>query len=187
MEYFEIFDLPPKLNLDLNLLQQRFHELSREHHPDYHRTLPAAEQERALRTTALLNDAYRTLRDSSSRVEYLIESNGFVIDGSKVPKALLAEVFEINEELEQVRLTRKNASADESVLQNLEQFRKMIARRRQAYEEELSGATHKWDELVDSLASDEARREHLSALADIVAQSAYLRNLEREIENEVAG
>ena len=120
-------------------------------------------------------------------MEYLIRSHGFVIDGSKVPQALLAEVFEINEELEQVRAARGEAGPDASVLENLQRFAEMIAIRRQAYTRELAEAARQWDELVDRNADDGARREHLSRLADIVAQSAYLRNLEREIEKEVSG
>ena len=187
MEYFEIFDLPPKLNVDRDLLQRRFHDLSRQHHPDYHTTHSGEEQERALRTSALLNDAYRTLRDSTRRVEYLIESQGVVIDGSKVPQALLAEVFEINEELEELRLARAKGDPGGSAIKSLEQFRSVLAAKRQAYEAELNVAARTWDELVDADANDDARKEQISKLADIVAQSAYLRNLEREIESEVSG
>ena len=53
--------------------------------------------------TALLNDAYRTLRHPVRRVEYLLELEGFKSDGSKVPKSFLMEVFEINEQLEEVK------------------------------------------------------------------------------------
>ena len=53
--------------------------------------------------TATLNDAYRTLRHPVRRVEHLLEVEGFKPDGSKVPKSFLMEVFEINEQLEEVK------------------------------------------------------------------------------------
>lgn len=187
MEYFEIFGLPPRLSLDLTDLQRRFHDLSRQHHPDYHTTLSSEEQQRSVRTTALLNDAYRTLRDPNRRVEYLVRSHGLTIDGSKVPQALLTEVFEINEELEQIRTARARGETDEAAISSLEGFRDKIASRRQDYQKELDAATRHWDELLDGDSGDAERRACLERLADIIARSAYLRNLETEIEDEVNG
>jgi molecular chaperone HscB len=186
MEYFEIFGLPPRLDLDLADLQRRFHEMSRTHHPDYHTTRSAEEQERALRTTALINDAYRTLRDPTRRVEYLVRSSGLAIDGSKVPRSLLAEVFEINEELEEVRRARVEGRTDEARLENLRRFRETIVGKRREYEGELAEAARFWDSLADLDENDEQRKVQLGRLADIVARSAYLRNLEREMEVEVS-
>jgi molecular chaperone HscB len=45
------------------LLTRRFHELSRRFHPDRFGTFDAATQTIALQNAALVNDAYRTLRD----------------------------------------------------------------------------------------------------------------------------
>ena len=62
MDYFEVFGLPRLLGIDTIALEKRFHELSRKYHPDYFTTAAAAEKTQAVRMTALLNDAYRTLR-----------------------------------------------------------------------------------------------------------------------------
>jgi len=103
MNYFEVFELKPLLGIDLKALERKFHDLSRQYHPDYFTTASAEEKSRALRMTALLNDAYRTLRHPTRRVEYLLSLYGLKADGSKVPQALLMEVFEINEQLEEVK------------------------------------------------------------------------------------
>ena len=103
MNYFEVFGLPKVLDFDLEALEKTFHELSRKYHPDYFTTAPAGRSQKALRMTATLNDAYRTLRHPVRRVEYLLELEGFKPDGSKVPKSFLMEVFEINEQLEEVK------------------------------------------------------------------------------------
>src|SRR5437588_10688916 len=108
MNYFEVFELPRMLGIDLKALERKFHDLSRKYHPDYFTTAPADEKSRALRMTALLNDAYRTLRHPIRRVEYLLALHGFKSDGSKVPQSLLMEVFDINEQLEDIRLSGGN-------------------------------------------------------------------------------
>ena len=103
MDYFKVFSLPRLLNIDLRALEKSFHELSRKYHPDYFSTAPEEEQQQALRMTALLNDAYRTLRHPVRRIEYLLNLEGFKPDGSKVPKSFLMEIFEINEQMEEVK------------------------------------------------------------------------------------
>src|SRR4029453_13856831 len=103
MNYFGVFGLPRVLSLDLKALERTFHELSRKYHPDYFTTAPAEERQKALQMTAMLNDASRHLRQPVRRVEYLLEVEGFKPDGSKVPKSFLMEVFEINEQLEEVK------------------------------------------------------------------------------------
>lgn len=186
MKYFEIFGLPPKIELNAAELQRRFHELSRQHHPDFHTTRSGAAQERAVRTTALLNDAYRTLRDPALRVEYLVRTHGFSIDGSKVPQALLAEVFGINEQLEEVRTAKERGEADNEIMRKLDQIREAIGVMQTQHETQLHEACRRWDELVDQGAGEGERAPLLEQLADIVARSAYLRNLRKEIEDEVS-
>jgi molecular chaperone HscB len=65
--------------------------------------------------TALINDAYRTLRNPVARVEYLLGLEGFKPDGSKVPQSLLMEVFEINEQLEEVKAGRASIEQIDSL------------------------------------------------------------------------
>src|SRR5215472_15071838 len=115
MNYFEVFGLPELLGIDAPALEKKFHELSRTYHPDYFTTAPPEDKSRALRMTALLNDAYRTLRHPIRRVEYLLSLYGFKPDGSKVPQALLMEVFEINEQLEEVKAGRASIEEVDSL------------------------------------------------------------------------
>ena len=49
--------------IDPKDLEKRFYALSRKLHPDLHSRKSAAERQQALEATAVLNDAYRTLRD----------------------------------------------------------------------------------------------------------------------------
>jgi len=52
--YFEVFGLPRKLQIDLDALQREFYELSRRYHPDFHHGAGAEDQARALATVASL-------------------------------------------------------------------------------------------------------------------------------------
>jgi molecular chaperone HscB len=112
-DYFEFFNLPRDLNIDPADLEKRFHTLSRKWHPDMFARKSPQEKEESLEASAILNDAYRTLRDPIARTQYLLKQEGFEPgeQGSKdVPPELLEEVFELNEALEEADLPQLEAS-----------------------------------------------------------------------------
>jgi len=175
VNYFEVFDLPKILGIDPVLLEKKFHELSRKYHPDYFSTGSAEDKQKALTMTSLLNDAYRTLRHPVRRVEYLLELEGFKSDGSKVPKSFLLEMFEINEQVEEV----KSGSASP---EQIAAVRNDIENRAARFESEIQKASADWDRLVLSHASDAELKTQLSKLTEILSESSYIRNLERDLE-----
>jgi molecular chaperone HscB len=175
MDYFEVFGVPRLLGIDLTALEKTFHQLSRQYHPDYFTTAPRAEKTQAVRMTALLNDAYRALRHPVRRVEYLLGLYGFKSDGSKVPKSLLMEVFEINERLEEVKAGR--ASVEET-----DSLRAEIRKKRERFDAELRQASIEWDEMVSAGTDEAALKEQLTKLAEVLSESSYIRNLENELE-----
>jgi molecular chaperone HscB len=100
-DYFDFFGIERRLNLDGADLQRRFYSLSRELHPDRFMRATAEEREQALEKSAILNDAYRVLRDPLLRAEYLVSGAGLDPgDEKRVPPELLEKVFEVNEVLE---------------------------------------------------------------------------------------
>ena len=177
MDYFEVFGLPRALGIDIGSLEKTFHELSRKYHPDYFTTAPEAQQTQALRMTALLNDAYRTLKHPIRRVEYLLSLQGFKPDGSKVPQALLMEVFEINEQMEKV----KSGSAS---VEQIDSLRAQIHEKRDRFDTELQKASEQWDELLKSGSAESKLKEQLAELTKILSESSYIRNLERDLEED---
>jgi molecular chaperone HscB len=177
MDYFEVFGLPRVLGIDLAALEKVFHELSRKYHPDYFSTAPPAEKTQAVRMTALLNDAYRTLRNPIRRVEYLLGLFGLKSDGSKVPQALLMEVFEINEQLEEVKAGRAS-------IEEIDSLRALIKEKRERFDTELQQAAVAWDALVQGKAPEDKKNQHLAKLAEILSESSYIRNLERELDEK---
>ena len=176
MDYFEVFGLPRALAIDPSTLEKTFHQLSRKYHPDYFTTAPESERVQAVRMTALINDAYRTLRNPVTRVEYLLALEGFKADGSKVPQSLLMEVFEINEQLEEVRAGRAS-------IEEIDSLRAQIREKREQFDRELQKASDEWDDLLKVGAPEPKRKEQLKKLAEILSESSYIRNLEHELEN----
>ena len=105
--------------VDASALQRRFYELSREHHPDFHQGAAAERQAEALAQSAVVNRAYRALRDPLSRVEYLIaleegrEVREGATDKPKAPRELLLEMLEVQEALEEVKAEGMGGEARE--------------------------------------------------------------------------
>ncbi len=100
-QYYEALGLEPKLVLDVDDLRQRFYQRSRESHPDLAGSNAAASS-KAEDRMALLNDAFRTLRNPVSRAEYFLSQRGIELS-KEVPPELLEEVFELNMALEEIR------------------------------------------------------------------------------------
>jgi molecular chaperone HscB len=175
VNYFEVFDLPKKLGIDLAALERKFHELSRQYHPDYFAAGSAADKQKALQMTALLNDAYRTLRHPVRRVEYLLHVEGFKPDGSKVPQSFLMEMFDINEQVEEARSGSASAGTIAALRSDIEE-------RAARFEAETESASLEWDRLVSSAAPADERTAQLSKLTEILSESSYIRNLERDLE-----
>src|ERR1700683_4955604 len=109
--YFALFGLREKLGIDGDALEQRFHKLSWKLHPDNFVRADEFERNLSLECSSELNDAYRTLSDPLTRVEYLLEHEGMRKEGTtkqQAPHGLLEEVFELNESLDELREARES-------------------------------------------------------------------------------
>ena len=183
-DYFAFLGLGRRLNIDMALLEQRFRELSRQYHPDYFYNAPPKERLAALEKSSHLNDAYRTLRNRVSRIEYLLGLEGLPVtkagEGSpKVPPSLLEEVFALNEELDEIRDLRENGGDAEQLRARLASARKPIERTRDAHENELEELSTRWDERQD--------RATLEQLRERMLERNYINNLLAAIDREAAG
>lgn len=108
VDYFGVFGLARNPVIDEAVLTSRYYELSRRLHPDLYQTGTSEEKEASLKNTALLNRAYRTLRDLVQRGQYWLELQGEELgrDNNRVPPALATLVFEVQEKLADVREAR---------------------------------------------------------------------------------
>lgn len=174
-DFFQVFGLERRLAVDTAALQRRFYELSRQWHPDFHQAQPPAEQARALEESARVNAAYRALRDPIARVEYLIrlEEGRETREGAavkpKAPPDLLAEMFEIQESLEEAR----SGVLDEATRATLTEQRDGLRSRMTDAERRLTGPlSQAWDG-----AAPADRSSALTALKEALATRAYLRTV----------
>ncbi len=151
-DYFGVFGLPRKLQVDGAALQRRFYELSRQHHPDFHQGAAPARQAEALESSALVNRAYRALKDPIARVEYLIalEEGREGKEGDptkpKAPKDLLEEMLEVQETLAEV----KTSGLDGAARARLGRERERLRARREAEEAALIALFPEWDRTVET-------------------------------------
>ena len=175
-DYFEVFGLPRKLRIDPETLQRSFYELSRRHHPDFHQGAGAEAQARTLEASALVNRAYRALRDPLGRVEYLIaleegrELREETTAKAKVPTDLLAEMLEVQEALEEA----KASELTEKIAARLREERQRLQERYQAEADALVASAPEWDAAIDSGGE---RRALLERFKQRLAVRAYLRTV----------
>jgi molecular chaperone HscB len=169
MRFYEALGLSPCLTLDLDDLKKRFYERSREWHPDRFSRATSGEQQRALDMTALLNDAFRTLRDPVQRAEYFLRENGVELS-KEAPPELLEEVFELNMALEELR------GGDDSARPQLEAARERFSAMRAEIDASLN------DAFVGQAILSPATLENIRALLN---RRRYVSNLLREVEKEL--
>jgi molecular chaperone HscB len=193
MNYFTQFDLPLHLNIDLKALETAFYAQSRRLHPDRFASRPQAEQDAALAASSTLNDAYRTLRDPIARTEYLLSLEGVQMeeqsraatDAAKAagtekkqvaPPDLLEEAFELNMQLEEMRMGEDDPQTRKDLEQAQQHFTAMLAESQQ----QLEALWTKWDSAVDAndaTAKDAAK----DALVALLNRRSYIRNLVRDV------
>ena len=189
--YFSVFALEPRLNLDLDALEKEFHRLSRKLHPDRFARSGEQEKEWSLADTALLNDAYRTLKDPVTRTEYLLKLHGAEIgeenigrdrkDQRRVPADLLEEVFDLNLQLEEMRTAHKMGEEDPELKTSLTRAKKKFESLVEAVDQDLRAQWKVWDE--DQTARPEAQK----GMVALLDRRRYLRNLVRDVTETLDG
>jgi len=185
-DYFEVFGLPRKLQIDLGALQRSFYALSRQHHPDFHQAAAADTQAQALEASALVNRAYRTLRDPVARVEYLIaleegrEVREETTAKAKVPMDLLAEMLEVQEALEEARASGLTVEAAD----RLRAEKQRLGDRHQAETDALLAAAPGWDAVVEAGGD---RKPLLECFKQRLAARAYLRTVIEDLAQALGG
>ena len=195
-DYFSVFGLEHRLNIDLAALEREFHRLSRQLHPDRFARASENEKQWSLADTALVNDAYRTLKDPLRRTEYLLKLEGAEIGGEdalenvsatlqnqkKIPADLLEEVFDLNMQMEELRAARASAPHDPEVEKNLRQVSKKFAEMVAAADRDLRAQWTIWDD-----GGEAARSAAQAAMVALVNRRRFLSNLVRGIHEILEG
>lgn len=201
-DYFTFFGLPQKLNIDEKVLERELYALSRKLHPDLYVRSSSQEQSWSLEQSSTLNDAYRTLRDPIERTEYVLRLHGIHVDEQSklateqartsgelkkqmIPPDMLEEVFELNMQLEELRMNKKMGEDSPGLVEQLAQTKSDLQARMDGLMAELKSAWDEWDAVVDRQQSDGAddseRKRLLNKMVDVLNRRSYIRNLIRDV------
>jgi molecular chaperone HscB len=187
-DHFTVLGLERRLNLDLDALEETYHALSRQYHPDYHATGPAASRAIAESNTAAVTAAYRTLRDPIGRVAYLIGLERGVSDPStqteQVPQMLLMEAFEARETLEEYEIAGDTEIV--GLAGALREALKEWQERAEDVDARLSVKFDAWDALAGS-GDDHERKALIHEMEVLLGERRYVVNLAHDLETALAG
>jgi molecular chaperone HscB len=165
--YFDLFQLPQRFDVDLVKLDSHYLEMQARVHPDKAAHLSDAERRLSLQWATLTNEAYQTLKRPLDRARYLLKINGVNTHeegNTSMPPEFLLEQIEWREEMEGA-----------ATLRNAEVLERM-ARRLRSEIDNLFAA-------IADLLEDE--NQHAAA-AVIVRQLAFLEKLGRDLNDTLA-
>ncbi|HET7205504.1 MAG TPA: Fe-S protein assembly co-chaperone HscB [Terriglobales bacterium] len=197
VDYFSFFGFPRKLNLDTAVLEREFYDLSRKLHPDLYARGDRREQQWSLEQSSQLNDAYRTLKDPIKRTQYLLKLEGVQLEEQSksatdqarekgevkkqvVPPDLLEEVFELNMQLEELRMNKKMGEDDPDLVEQLQAHKTALETKYEELFNELKTYWAEWDALVDA-GAEEQRTAVRDKMVDLLNRRNYIRNLVRDV------
>jgi molecular chaperone HscB len=195
MTHFEFFGLRRKLNLDEQRLQKDFYALSRKLHPDVYARASANEQDWSLQKTSQLNDGYRTLKDPIARTQYLLSLEGIQIEEQSksasdaarrsgeekkqaVPPELLEEVFELNMQLQELKM----GEHDPATIAQLASAKKDFEQKLDDSNFELRKYWDAWDNAKDN----DAEKKAMGQMVALLNRRSYIRNLVRDVNAALA-
>jgi molecular chaperone HscB len=184
LDLFAALGLDRKLTVDTSSLERTYHDLSRKVHPDRFASAPPAVRDASLRSAALLTRAYRTLRDPVQRGLYWLELNGEKLaeDNKRVPPAIAELVFDVQEQLAELRSAHTANGLAEQVRERRNDLQSAMSGMR----DELEHNFVAWDASGDRGDDRGGDRDTLTAqLKDVLARIAYLRTLIRDVDREL--
>ena len=104
IDNFEVLGFPVCFEINSEDLEERYKRLSLVLHPDFFAAAPKEEKRLSEKASAMLNTAYSTLREPTSRAGYLLflftkEKN---LNERKLPDGFLQEMFFLQESLDEL-------------------------------------------------------------------------------------
>jgi molecular chaperone HscB len=163
MDYFELYGLPVTFNPDQKVVKQKFYELSKKFHPDFHINESAEKQEEVLLLSTMNNKAYQVLTDPQKRLHYILDLKGLIQEGENyvLPQSFLMDMMEVNEALMDLEFEPDAAKLLEVRMQ-VDEIEKSLF-------DELSALTTGFEALPEA-----EQQEALLKIKDIYYRNKYL-------------
>lgn len=162
-QYFELFKQPETFAINLNNLEQSYRTLAAQFHPDKFAAASAFEQKQAVMMSALINQAYHTLKNPIDRAAYLLQQQNINADApehTQFAPEFLMQQMEWRETLGNAKMAQ-----DKQTLHDL-------------YDEILAAR----NELLSSLNTKFEQKQYETA-ADLVRQGRFLDKMLHETES----
>jgi molecular chaperone HscB len=166
--YFEIFDLPVAIQIDEKALTKAYYRLSMQYHPDRYTLKSAEEQKEAINNTAIINEAYKVIKDRQSRIKNILQLSGVTLEEGKerVPQDFLMEMMDINEEIMEYKMEPSEKGL-QSLIGQLEKLESKIF-------EQIS-------HFITTFKADNIDQQSLLALKDYFLKNQYINNIKRNL------
>ena len=104
--YFELFNLPEKFQIDSVKLQENYRSIQKEIHPDRFATSTENEKTQSMIKSTQVNDAYQTLKSTTKRAKYILSLHKSV-EKITLPPDFLMQQMEWEEHLEDIEKNNK--------------------------------------------------------------------------------
>lgn len=192
LDYFTCFGIPRRLSIDAQQLETKFYELSRAFHPDFYQNKSDAEQTISLGNSAMLNTAYRTLRDPIQRAEYLLDLEAGSVKNIRTtpPADLFEEILELQDTLDEFRASDRTSDAAAALRTRLQSERTSLEHRQRNMETQIQRLFDQWDALQDrGEATEQARTERdriLKEMRDLLSNRTYVKNIVNDLVATIA-
>lgn len=168
---FDLYQLNGRLNLDPDVIRNRYYELSKIVHPDHYQGASPAQQSLSLKYTEILNRGMDTLTDPFKRVKRYLDRRGDYVAEQSIPPSLIERIFEIQELLHEPQL---DESEVEMLNRDLDDMESMLA----DLHKNLIGLFERHDETPESA-------ELISQMNRIYNQYTYINRLIGQIEEKL--
>jgi molecular chaperone HscB len=170
MNYFELYNLPVSFNPDQNLVKQKFYELSKKYHPDFHINESEEKQQEVLALSTQNNKAFQVLKNEQLRLQYILTLFGQLIEGEnyQLPQSFLMEMMDVNEALMELEFDA-DAAKREGLTKDISAIEAQLTN-------EFSSLTAQFDS-----ASTAEQQPILAAIKDLYYRNKYLLRLKESL------
>ncbi len=185
-DYFEYFGIPRLLNPDLEQLESHYYKLNRTFHPDFFENKSSMEQSISLGNSAILNTAYRTLKDPTLRVHYLLELEAGTKKATPEtpPEDLFEELMDIQDDIIAFKQTDDlDGEQMSNVCDRLDDSKTLLEEKHHHLSARLQNVSHDWDRLVSDHSNDTDKENVLTQIRKIASHQSYITRILNDINS----